>query len=136
LEGVNKITNAHYNLDLALYEEVIVENTKWKATDYCVQFSIAKKNHTGVFWPRLTKEKAKFNCVQIDWTRWVDEAYQKNLDYNHADFDDLPDEDSDDHDKEPVNLGDLEDEPDNKEYENDRPEMNNVDRIKEEKKVE
>lgn len=135
-EGVNKITNANYKLDLALYEEVIVENTKWKVTDYSVQFSIAKKNDTGSFWPRLTKDRAKLNFVQIDWTRWVDEdeADQKNLNYNHEDFDELPEEDSDD--EEPANLDDLEDEHLEREDDKAQLKVKGDTRIEEEKKAE
>lgn len=121
-EGINQITNAHYKLDLALFDEVIVENTKWKVTDYCVQFSIAKKNESESFWPRLTKEKVKLNFVNVDWSRWVDEdeADQKDLGYNHEDFDNLPedyDEEEDEDDEEPANLDDLDGEPQNKEEE-------------------
>jgi hypothetical protein len=114
-EGKNRVTNAVYKLDINLFDEVVVETTKWKVTDYCIQFSISKKNQSGEFWPRLTKEKAKFNNITVDWTRWVDEdeADDKQLDYNPDDFDDLPDEDSDD-DEEEANLNDLDDDLDKK----------------------
>lgn len=110
-EGKNKVSNAHYKLDLNLFGEVTVETTKWKVTDFCVQFSIAKKNETDPFWPRLTKEKVKLNFVTVDWARWIDEdeADEKHLDYNPDDFDDLPEEDSDDEEEEEADLGDLED---------------------------
>jgi cytosolic prostaglandin-E synthase len=111
-EGTNKVTNAHYHLDLNLFEDVVVETTKWKVTDYCIQFSITKKNETDSFWPRLTKEKTKMNFISVDWARWVDEdeADSKQLDYNPEDFDDLPDEDSDDEEAEEADLKDLDEE--------------------------
>ena len=97
-EGTNKITSAHYKLELDLFEEVSVEKTKWKVTDYSVQFSISKKSESSAFWPRLTQEKIKSNFIAIDWTHWVDEdeADEKNLDYDPEGFGDLPEEYSDD----------------------------------------
>lgn len=111
-EGTNSVTSVHYKLDLNLFEEVVVETTKWKVTDYCVQFSISKKNEEGEFWPRLTKEKGKSNFITIDWARWVDEdeADEKHLDYDNEGFGGLPDEDYDedeDDEDEPADLGDL-----------------------------
>jgi hypothetical protein len=127
-EGKNKVTNAHYKLDLNLFGEVLVETTKWKVTDFSVQFSIAKKSDTEAFWPRLTKEKVKLNFVTVDWARWVDEdeADEKQIDYNPDDFDDLPEEDSDDEEQEEqADLDDLDD---------DIPEKKNEATTEEEKK--
>ena len=109
-EGTNKVTSCHYSLDLNLHDEVVVETTKWKVTDYCVQFSISKKNETAEFWPRLIKEKGKVNNITIDWTRWVDEdeADSKKMDYDSEGFGDLPDEDDEDSDDQEADLGDLE----------------------------
>jgi CS domain len=113
-EGTNKVTSAHYKLDLNLYDEVVVDTTKWKVTDYSVQFSISKKNENSEFWPRLTKEKVKSNFITIDWDRWIDEDEPdtKKLDFDNEGFDDLPDEDSDD--EEEANLNDLEGETETK----------------------
>lgn len=111
-EGTNKVTSAHYKLEIDLFGEVTVDNTKWKVTDYCVQFSIAKKDESGAFWPRLTKDKTKSNFIAVDWARWIDEdeADEKKLDYDHDNFDDLPGDDSDDEDEEEAaDLGDLDD---------------------------
>ena len=124
-EGTNKVTNAHYLLDLNLYEDVVVETTKWKVTDYSVQFSITKKNETGAFWPRLIKEKNKVNFISIDWQRWVDEdeADTKNADFRNEDFDDLPDDDEDDEEEEQeANLNDLEGEEKKEEEEEEKKE--------------
>ena len=113
-EGTNKVTSGSYKLDLNLYDEVVVETTKWKVTDYCVQFSISKKNETAEFWPRLVKEKGKVNYITIDWGRWVDEdeADSKKMDYDAEGFGDLPDDDNEDYDdeddEEEADLGDLE----------------------------
>ena len=125
-EGINKVTSAHYKLDLNLFEDVVVETSKWKVTDYSVQFSISKKNETGPFWPRLTKEKVKLNNVAADWTRWVDEdeADEKKIDYDQEGFSGLPgdygDEDEDDEEdeedeEEAGNLDDLENDEKNEE---------------------
>lgn len=118
-EGVNKVTSAKYKLELNLFEEVVVETTKWKVTDYCVQFSISKKVDSGAFWPRLTKEKAKFSNITVDWARWVDEdeADEKKLDYDEQDFGGLPEDEEEEEgegeeeeeEDENVDLGDLDD---------------------------
>ena len=111
--GTDKVTYGHYLLDLDLFDEVIVEETKWKVTDFSVQFSISKKNPDSAFWPRITKEKRKFNNITIDWTRWVDEdeADEKNLDYNPDEFQNLPGDYENDEDDEEfpedADLGDL-----------------------------
>ena len=115
--GTNKVTSAHYLLDLNLFDEVTVEETKWKVTDFSVQFSISKKNPESAFWPRITKEKQKFNNITIDWTRWVDEdeADEKNMaDYNPDEFQNLPggygneeDDEDDEEYPEDADLGDL-----------------------------
>ncbi|OMJ90015.1 hypothetical protein SteCoe_7694 [Stentor coeruleus] len=110
-EGTNKVTSQHYKLDLDLFDEVIVELTKWKVTDYSVQFSISKKKDNEKFWPRLTKENKKSNFITVDWAHWVDEdeAEEKGINYNPEEFDDLPEEgDSDDEEEAPADLDDLE----------------------------
>ena len=109
-EGTNKISSAHYKLDLNLFDEVVVETSKWKVTDFSVKFSISKKNESAAFWPRVTKEKVKQNNITVDWTNWIDEdeADEKKLDYDPDSFDDLPDEDSDDEEND-ADQGDLND---------------------------
>ena len=101
-QGINRVTQAHYLLDLNLFDEVTVESTKWKVTDFSVQFSISKKNESASFWPRLVKEKGKMNLITVDWARWVDEdeADEKHIDYDPDSFDNLPEEDSDDEEEE------------------------------------
>jgi hypothetical protein len=106
------VTSTHYKLELNLYDEVVVETTKWKVTDYSVQFSISKKNETAEFWPRLTKEKTKLNFITVDWARWVDEdeADEKKMDYDPEGFGDLPDdEDEDDEEEEEEQAGNIDD---------------------------
>lgn len=115
-QGTNRITQAHYSLDLNLFDEVTVESTKWKVTDFSVQFSISKKNEAASFWPRLVKEKGKMNLISFDWARWVDEdeADEKQIDYDPDSFDDLPDEDSDDEEEAPLTGFDLDSKDDGK----------------------
>jgi cytosolic prostaglandin-E synthase len=115
-EGKNKVTSSSYKLELDLFDEVVVDTTMWKVTDFSVQFNVSKKNENNPFWPRLTKEKIKSNFITIDWTRWVDEdeADEKNIGYDPEGFDNLPDEDYDDQEdeddeEEPADLNDLED---------------------------
>lgn len=104
-QGTNKVNYFQYSLDLNLFDEVNIGTTKWKVTDFAVQFSISKKNPENGFWPRLTKEKKKFHNITIDWTRWVDEdeSDEKNIKIDSEGFEDLPGEE----DEELVDSYDL-----------------------------
>lgn len=100
--GVDRVTGRSYKLDIFLYENVVVNESKWKLTDFCVQFSISKKNKEASFWPRLTKQKEKLKFISVDWARWVDEdealnnkkkyfdpdEFEENP-YNKDDFDEM-----------------------------------------------
>lgn len=108
-EGISNDTSVRYRLDLDLFAEVESENVKWKVTNLHIALNIPKKSKDSEYWPRVLKEKGKFNWISVDWGKWVDEddetgdAPGMNLD----DYDDLPD--SDDEDEE-AKLEDL-DEP-------------------------
>lgn len=112
-EGTSKDASVHYRLDMDLFDEVDSEHAKWKVTDLHIALSIPKKNKDSEYWPRVLKEKGKFNWVSVDWGKWVDEddetagaAGMGGM--NLEDYDDLPD--SDDEEEEEVKIDDL-DEP-------------------------
>ena len=48
-----------YGFDLELFDEVIVEDSKWNTKGRNISVSIAKKNEEAEYWPRITKEKLK-----------------------------------------------------------------------------
>lgn len=89
--GVDRVTGVNYKLDILLFNEVVVDESKWKVTDYCVQFSISKKNKEEKFWPRLTQQKEKLKYISVDWGRWVDEDETTNSKKRHFDPDELDD---------------------------------------------
>lgn len=112
--ALNKQGTVSYTVELQLFGEIVVEESKQKVTDLQVQLSIAKKNKDAEHWPRLTRDKAKLHWLTIDWNKWVDEdeeAEGKGGDFGP--MDDLPDyegggPDEDDEDEDDANAG-LED---------------------------
>jgi hypothetical protein len=38
-----------------------------------LDFNITKKDKDADFWPRITKVKAKYPYIAIDWGKWVDD---------------------------------------------------------------
>ena len=87
LKGQNKAGTIDYLREIELANNVIVEESSWKVTDLCVQFSIAKADQEAEFWPRLTKEKAKYAWLTIDWSKWVDESDEEEAE--QPDFGDM-----------------------------------------------
>ena len=77
--GTDRVNGKMCSLFIELYDEVVVEKSKWKATDYCIEISISKKNKDTKFWPRLTKANKKFSFISVDWTRWTDEDEACNI---------------------------------------------------------
>lgn len=62
-----------YSFSLELFEEVVVEESKWNKTGFHMLFALQKKNANGKFWPRLIKSTQKNQYIQVDWAKWVDE---------------------------------------------------------------
>lgn len=62
-----------YGFDLALFEQVNVEASKWNTKGRNIILNITKQNVGADHWPRLTKDKVKNSHIQIDWAKWVDE---------------------------------------------------------------
>lgn len=90
--GTDRVNGKKYCLFIDLYEDVVVEESKWKATDYCIEISISKRNKDTKFWPRLTKLNKKFSFISVDWARWTDEDEACNLKNKNLDpemFDDF-----------------------------------------------
>jgi prostaglandin-E synthase len=72
--GKNKQGDVEYLREIALHGDVSIEESKWKVTDFCIQFSISKADKDGEFWPRLCKEAGKLQWLSCDWDRWADES--------------------------------------------------------------
>ena len=65
--------NKHkYAFEIELYDEVVKEESKFTLNSRNIFLNIEKKT-SGPFWPRLTKENKKVNCIQVDWIHYADE---------------------------------------------------------------
>lgn len=113
--ALNKQGTISYKVELQLFGDIIVEESKQKVTDLQVQLSIAKKDKNASHWPRLTRDKAKLHWLNIDWNKWVDEdeeAEGKGGDFGPMDdipnYEDGPDEDDEDEEEAQAGLQDLE----------------------------
>ena len=88
-----------YELNLALYGEVLVDKSKWNTLGRNIVLDITKKT-TGPYWPRISKDEKKNNLIQVDWTRYADEDEEdtKKMDDigGHNMEEPLPESDSDD----------------------------------------
>ena len=58
-KGKSKDGTVLYAREISLFNDVVIEESKWKVTDFCVQFSISKADKEAEFWPRLLKEAGK-----------------------------------------------------------------------------
>lgn len=65
-----------YHLDLELYDVVDPDQTKILHTGMKIEVKLQKKELSEEFWPRLTKDKAKYHFLKTDFDRWVDEDEQ------------------------------------------------------------
>ena len=97
VQGRDKTRN--YELNIAMYGEVLVEKSKWNTLGRNIVLDITKKT-SGPYWPRLTKDEKKNMLIQVDWSRYADEDEEetKKMDdiggYNMDEK--LPESDSDD----------------------------------------
>lgn len=102
-KGKNKDGTVNYYREIALFTDVVIEESKWKVTDFIVQFSISKKDKEAEFWPRLLKESGKNQWLSCDWDKWADESDEEGEGAADLDFGDMQgfdDEDEDDSDEE------------------------------------
>ena len=128
LKFSGKVKDTKYAIDLDLFNDVIVEDSKWNLKGRLILLNIIKKDQEAEYWPRLTKEKMKHPHIKIDWDKWIeeeDENAEPNADMmgdwdpsNMQNFGMGDYEDSDDDEEEEVqepeeakaDLGDLDDE--------------------------
>lgn len=74
-----------YHVELELYSEIDVENSKTHASSRDVEFKLRKKELKQEYWPRLLKESKKMHFLKTNFDKWVDEDEQ----------DEAPDDDMD-----------------------------------------
>lgn len=58
-----------YHVDLELYEEINVEESKHHFSDRGVEFALRKKEAKKEFWPRLLKEAKKVHFLKTDFDK-------------------------------------------------------------------
>ncbi|KAL9632228.1 MAG: hypothetical protein Q9164_005447 [Protoblastenia rupestris] len=65
-----------YHVELELFGEIDVENSKTNHTSRDVEFVLRKKEMKEEYWPRLLKESKKMHFLKTDFDKWVDEDEQ------------------------------------------------------------
>ena len=68
-----KVKAAEYHIDLDLFKEVVVEESRWNLKGRNILLNIVKKDKDDEYWLRLTREKVKHPHIKVDWTRWIEE---------------------------------------------------------------
>ncbi|XP_071379933.1 prostaglandin E synthase 3-like [Centroberyx affinis] len=104
----------HQNV-LDLFEEIDPKESKHRRTDRSVLCCL-RKAEAGKSWPRLTKDKAKFNWLSVDFNNWKDWEDDSDEDLSSFDKfsemmnsmggDDLPDLDGADEERESADSDD------------------------------
>ncbi|KAG7323651.1 hypothetical protein KOW79_013353 [Hemibagrus wyckioides] len=100
---VGGVDGIKYHNEVELFEAVDPNESKHKRTDRSV-YCCLRKAESGKSWPRLTKDKAKFNWLSVDfnnWKDWEDDSDEELSSYdrfsemmnNMGGEDDLPDMD-------------------------------------------
>ncbi|XP_007556733.1 prostaglandin E synthase 3-like [Poecilia latipinna] len=108
-----------YNNEIELFGEIDPKQSKHSRTDRSVQCCL-RKAEAGKSWPRLTKEKAKFKWLSVDfnnWKDWEDDSDEDMSSFdnfsemmNNMGGDDLPDLDGGEYGAEEHDSADSDDE--------------------------
>ncbi|ODQ63203.1 HSP20-like chaperone [Nadsonia fulvescens var. elongata DSM 6958] len=69
-----------YAVTIEFFAEIDPDQSKYSVSGRGVTFVIRKKQPQAEFWPRLTKEKAKYHYIKTDFNKWVDEDEQEEED--------------------------------------------------------
>ncbi|WEW56940.1 p23 chaperone protein wos2 [Emydomyces testavorans] len=74
--GHSLTKNLDYKIDLELFGEIDVENSRTHHSARGVDMVLRKKELKEEYWPRLLKESKKVHFVKTDFDKWVDEDEQ------------------------------------------------------------
>jgi len=77
--GHSDTKKVDYHVELELYAEIDVENSKSHHTPRGVELVLRKKEMKAEYWPRLPKESKKVHFLKTDFDKWVDEDDQEAL---------------------------------------------------------
>ncbi|QRW05777.1 heat shock protein HSP20-like chaperone [Ceratobasidium sp. AG-Ba] len=69
-------SDREYAFELPLFGEVIPEESKHSLTTRHLVAVLRKKENKLEYWPRLTKEKIRYQYIKTDFSKWVDEDEQ------------------------------------------------------------
>eukprot|EP00771_Trimastix_marina_P002670 gnl/Trimastix_PCT/382.p1 GENE.gnl/Trimastix_PCT/382~~gnl/Trimastix_PCT/382.p1 ORF type:complete len:217 (+),score=45.40 gnl/Trimastix_PCT/382:48-653(+) len=69
--GVGGTDRREFELNLELFKELNVEESKWEVLDRHVRMDLIKKDPE--WWPRLLKEKKRTHYIKVDWNKWKEE---------------------------------------------------------------
>ena len=82
-ENANK-----YKLHIDFFKEILPDKTLHKVANGQHYFLKIYKKDLGLeYWPRLTKEKVKYQYIKTDFDKWVDEDEQDELDADNNEMD-------------------------------------------------
>uniref|UniRef100_A0A8C8JNX0 CS domain-containing protein n=1 Tax=Oncorhynchus tshawytscha TaxID=74940 RepID=A0A8C8JNX0_ONCTS len=81
---VGGIENLKHQNELDLFDSIDPNESKHKRTDRTVLCCL-KKAKAGIAWPRLTKDKAKFQWLGVDFNNWKD--WEDDSDEDLSSFD-------------------------------------------------
>ncbi|KFY23655.1 hypothetical protein V491_02453 [Pseudogymnoascus sp. VKM F-3775] len=66
-----------YHVELELFAEIDVDNSKINHTSKNIELVLRKKEAKEEFWPRLLKDSKRVHYVKTDFDKWVDEDEQE-----------------------------------------------------------
>ncbi|OJD21278.1 hypothetical protein ACJ73_07384 [Blastomyces percursus] len=78
--GHSDTKKVDYKVDLELYDEIDVDNSKSHHTPRGVDLVLRKKEAKEEYWPRFLKESKKVHFLKTDFDKWVDEDEQDAAD--------------------------------------------------------
>ena len=116
------VKDQKYEINIDLFKEVIIEDSKWNLKGRNVILNVVKKDQDEEYWTRLTKEKIKHPHIKADWNKWIEEdeeGQELNADLNGdwdpnamqdfgaGDYEDSDDEEETNQEEAKADLDDL-----------------------------
>ncbi|KAH7320207.1 HSP20-like chaperone, partial [Stachybotrys elegans] len=74
--GTSATLKRTYHVDLELYGEIDVDESKINHTAKNIEMKLQKKELKEEYWPRLLKDSKRLHFLKTDFDKWVDEDEQ------------------------------------------------------------